>query len=45
MLNEVSRQGISEILASLDDNTVQSLAGTITQGLLKNKINTRQGKT
>ncbi|KYB26003.1 Uncharacterized protein C3orf38-like protein [Tribolium castaneum] len=41
MLNDTSRQGICEILASLDDNTLFNLAGTVTQGLLKNRINTR----
>lgn len=44
MLNEVSKSGIREILASLDDPNLLSLASTITQGFLKNKIDSRDGK-
>jgi hypothetical protein len=43
MLNEASKLGIEEILSSLDDNTIFALATTVTQGLLKNRLNTRQG--
>ncbi|XP_044254664.1 uncharacterized protein C3orf38 homolog isoform X2 [Tribolium madens] len=45
MLNEASKQGIREILSTLDDNTLFSLSGTVTQGLLKNRINNRQDAT
>ncbi|XP_063910831.1 uncharacterized protein C3orf38 homolog [Zophobas morio] len=42
MLNGTSKAGITEILSFLDDNTVLSLATTVTQGLLKNRLNTRE---
>ncbi|RZC40899.1 C3orf38 -like protein, partial [Asbolus verrucosus] len=42
MLNEESRLGIQEILSDIDDNSIFSLAATVTQGLLKNKIDSRQ---
>lgn len=36
--------GIKQLLINCSDNEVLSLCATITQGLLKNKINSRDGK-
>lgn len=41
---EIQRTGITSILSHLKDREVISLATTVTQGLLKNKVKNRQGK-
>lgn len=45
MLNEASQGGILDILSEFDDNNLFALASTVTQGLLKNKIESREGES
>lgn len=42
--NTRAQQGIREILSKLEDNELLNLAATVTQGLLKNKVESSDGK-
>lgn len=43
MSKDQLRRGVEDILSNFDDANLSSLAATVTQGLLKDKINSREG--